>query len=401
MELYEREGETVSTLQESTLPDTAPETALVDYVVLGTHDVAWGEDVEAFALRSALIFGLIQLASVFVFGWSTDMLPLFGEPGSVGGRALISSVILSLIVSPIAYLRGIRYRNAHKPAGASERFPWDAIPVTIAVTLLVALLVVGGFQIFSTPFAEVQLDRASAATILVILVGSLAYLISRHLMLARTAELLVTLSVTYLFATLFFSTYFNDNPLWWQKSFSYLGMTQSNSRYIFNLGLMFTGLLVVIWQFYFMESFTLLRQRGVITQRVHTLIRWALILAGILLACVGIVRFGIGPLFNVIHDLSATGMGVILGVLMLSLRRIVPGYRQDFYVISIAVVLLMVLSAILKVAGHFNLVGLELAAFALAGLWLILFYRNTELLVARTVEEHLNTAAPSTLDAGE
>jgi len=366
---------------------TLSESASVDYDIIGTQDVTWGEEVETFALRFALLFGLIQLVSVFVFAWPRDRIPLYGDPGSVGGRALLSSIILSLLVSPIAYLRGIRHRNASKPAGVSLRFAWDTIPVTIAVTLLVALLVVGGFQIFSRPFADVQLDRASAATILVILSGGLAYIISRHLMLARTADLLVTLSVTYLFATLFFSTYFNDNPLWWQNSFSYLGMTESNSRYIFNWGLIFTGLLVVTWQFYFMESFTLLQQHGVITARTHTLIRWALILAGVLLACVGIIRFGIGFIFNVLHDLSATGMGVMLGLLMVSLWRLVPGYRRIFHVVSITMVVLMILAAIFKVTGHFNLVGLELAAFALAGLWLILFYRNTELLLARVVDQ--------------
>lgn len=361
------------------------ESAQADYNIIGTSDIGWGEQVEAQALVLGLIFGGIQLASIFILDYAREMIPLYGESGSVGGRALTSSIILSLIVTPIAYLRGLRHRNANKSEAALRQRYWDIVPLTIATTLLVALLVVGGFQIFSRPFADVLLDRASTATILVLLSSTLAYSISRHLMLARISELLVTLSVTYLFATLFFSTYFNDNPLWWQNSFSYLGMSESNSRYIFNVGLLFTGILIVTWQFYFMESFTILRDRGLITERTRSLIRWALILTGVLLACVGIFRFGINLIINIIHDVSATGMGVMLGLLMLLLWRFVPGYRPIFYVVSIVMVVLMILSAILKVTGSFNLVGLELAAFALAGLWLILFYRNTELLVARVV----------------
>jgi hypothetical membrane protein len=206
-------------------------------------------------------------------------------------------------------------------------------------------------------------------------------------MLARTAELLITLSMLYLFATLFFAAAFNEDPYWWQNSFSYLGMSGSNSRYIFDVGLLFTGILVITWQFYFMESFVYLRERGLITERTHSLIRWALILVGVMLACVGIFRFGINLFFNVVHDVAATGMGVILGLLMLLLWRFVPGYQRIFYAVSIVMVVLMILSAILKVGGRFNLVGLELAAFALAGLWLILFYRNTELLVAQIAEK--------------
>ena len=73
---------------------------------------------------------------------------------------------------------------------------------------------------------------------------------------------------------------------------------------------------------------------------------------------------------------------------MLFLARLVPGYRPIFYTISIVTVVLIVVAAVLKVAGLFSLIGLELAGFALAGLWLLLFERNTDLLVARTVIKH-------------
>ncbi|MEZ4716110.1 MAG: hypothetical protein R2851_08475 [Caldilineaceae bacterium] len=43
---------------------------------------------------------------------------------------------------------------------------------------------------------------------------------------------------------------------------------------------------------------------------------------------VGIVRFGIGPLFNIIHDVSATGMGVILGLMMLFMPKLNPHYMR-------------------------------------------------------------------------
>ena len=94
---------------------------------------------------------------------------------------------------------------------------------------------------------------------------------------------------------------------------------------------------------------------------------------------------GVRPLTNVIHDTSATGVGVISGILMVSLRWVVPGYQRNFYLISAVMAFLMLLAAVLKVAGFYSLVGLELGAFVLAGIWLLLFYRNTELLVARVL----------------
>jgi hypothetical protein len=230
-----------------------------------------------------------------------------------------------------------------------------------------------------------MMDSASTATVLVLIIGVLAYSIVRNIMPVKTATTLVNLSAFYLLATLFFAAYFNDNPLWWQKSFSYLGMTDSNSRYIFDVGLLFTGILIVTWQVFFMENFTILESYGKIDHRTYNIIRWILIIAGVALATVGVVRFGINLFFNIIHDLAATGMGVMVALLMVGLYKLVPGYDRSFYVLSILMALATAAAAIFKITGSFNLVGLELAAFSLATVWLVLFHRNTELLVAQTI----------------
>lgn len=60
---------------------------------------------------------------------------------------------------------------------------------------------------------------------------------------------------------------------------------------------------------------------------------------------------------------------------------------------AIVMAVLIALSALLRVAGIFNPVGLALAGFTLAGLWLLLFQRNTDLLVARTVIDHRQSSS--------
>jgi hypothetical protein len=364
-----------------------PTQKILEVDLPGVHEVNWAHEIEVAAMRATLIFGLIQLISVMIVEWSDELTPLTGEPGSVGGQAIISCLILCLIVTPIAFLRGINYRNTLKSEALPHKRNWAVVPVTIGVALLVLLLVVGGFEIFNRTFEDVMLDKASSATILVLLIGVLAYVISRTIMATKTAGLLVNLMAIYLLATLFFAAYFNDNPLWWQRSFSYLGMTESNSHYIFNIGLVFTGILAIAWQYFFMESFDILESHGNLSHREHTIIRWVLVIAGIALATVGIVRYGIGLFFNIVHDVAATGMGVIVGLLMVGLYWLVRGYTRVFYILSAVMAIMIATAAVLKVMGKFNLVGLELAGFALAALWLVLFYRNTELLVAETVEE--------------
>ncbi len=366
---------------------TTPEEEIVSVDLLGTVNPAWLAKVERTALIATIVASLAVFAMVLIIDLPNELTPLSGGLGTVASQALIASLILSLIATPWAFLSGIKYRNTLKSPALQARRTWATIPVTIGVTLLIALLIVGGFEIFTRTFQDVMMDSASTATVLVLIIGVLAYSIVRNIMPVKTATTLVNLSAFYLLATLFFAAYFNDNPLWWQKSFSYLGMTDSNSRYIFDVGLLFTGILIVTWQVFFMENFTILEAHGKIDHRTYNIIRWILIIAGVALATVGVVRFGINLFFNIIHDLAATGMGVMVALLMVGLYKLVPGYDRSFYVLSILMALATGAAAILKITGSFNLVGLELAAFSLATVWLVLFHRNTELLVAETLVE--------------
>ena len=347
--------------------------------------VEYAEDAERLALGIALIFGLAQLLSVVLLYSRGNGASLVNGPNSVGAHALISSLVIALLISPLAYLRGLKFRYTSYADTKQGEHRWSVVPVTIGTTLLALLLVTIGFEVISRAFINVKLDLASTAAILTLLTGVLTYLIVTRLMLTRTSALLVHLAVFYLFATLFFSTYGQDNPIWWQRSFSYLGMNDSNTKLIFDLGLILTGILILAWQHFFMDAFALLGDQKLINPRSITIVRLVLIAAGIALAFVGIFRYGLSPLTNVIHDVSATGVGVVSGLLMISLRWVVPGYQRIFYLISAVMAFLMLLAAALKVAGFYSLVGLELGAFVLAGLWLLLFYRNTELLVARVL----------------
>ena len=224
-----------------------------------------------------------------------DGASLVDGPNSVGAHALISSLVIALLISPLAYLRGLKFRYTSPLDTQHGQHRWSVVPVTIGTTLLVLLLVTIGFEVISRAFINVKLDLPATAAILTILTGVVTYLIVTRLMLTKTSALLVHLAVFYLFATLFFSTYEQDNPIWWQRSFSYLGMDDSNTRLIFDLGLVLTGILILAWQYFFMDAFTLLEDRNVIESRSITIVRLVLITAGVALAFVGIFRYGVRP----------------------------------------------------------------------------------------------------------
>ena len=344
------------------------------------------EQLERIALRTVMIVVLIQMAVTLVFGPRGGSIAMVGSPDSAAVRALLSAAVIAAIVGPIAYVRGTRVRNSKLPKEFQQDYRLSAVPITIAGVLVTMLAVSWFYDVLNRAFEGAMFNRITLAILLSISSGVVAYAVAKTMAHLRASGMLY-LVVASLMGTLLLAGAHNENPYWWEYSFSHLGMTDSNSKAIFNVGLIFTGILVLVWQEFFMKEFRSLERRELITLRSYQVFRWGFVVTGIFLAMVGIVRFGIGPLFNIIHDVSATGMGVILGLMMLFMPKLNPHYMRAFYYISWLIVGGLVFSAVIKVLGYVNLTGLEMAGFTLASLWLLLFFRNTKLLLQRVAPE--------------
>jgi hypothetical protein len=346
-------------------------------------DIQFQEQIERIALYAALISGLLAAVMISIGADTTETVPLVGEGLSVATSVLIVGLMLSIVLTPSAYVLAGRHRNSQAPDTQQHDYVWSAIPVTLAVTVFVVLGIFVGFEFASRTYEGIEFDFISALFIVVVLTGLLSYVI--FMTGAKiTPVSLIYLAIGALMIALFLPGAEQENAYWWQRSFSYLGMTESNtaSTLIFDFGMLFTGLLIIIWQYYFMDLFRFLVKQGMVTNRARRIIQIALILAGTGILLIGVVRYGMSPVTNFIHDFSATSTGVVGGLLMLAMYWLVPHYLRAFYAVSMVMALLIIAAVLLKVAGYFNLVGLELTVFTLLGLWVLLFYRNTRLLVS-------------------
>ena len=157
---------------------------------------------------------MIAFVLMYVVNMDRESISIIPDTSSLGFQGIVLSMLAAVVLSPIAYLRASKYRNELLPEQLQVKYNWIVIPITIAVTLLVALIVGGGFELLTRSFQGMKLSRISASL------------------------------------------------------------------------------------------------------RLGTII-------GVLLSMVGIMRFGIGPISNIIHDLSATGMGVVLGLLLLFMPRFI------------------------------------------------------------------------------
>ena len=175
-----------------------------------------------------------------------------------------------------------------------------------------------------------------------------------------------------------------NNPLWWEHSFSFLGQTQSRDRNIFNTTLVISGVLFVILQQFFMDHFIRLRDAGLLSPTKTKLVRVSLIAIGVAMAMVGLIPFGVNELMNTLHSLSAYTMIGILLLHMIFARRLLPYFSREFYSMTWLMVAALAVALTLHFLGSINTAGIELIGFTIAGAWFMMFVNNVELLVDRT-----------------
>ncbi|MGL4649900.1 MAG: hypothetical protein ACRC1H_10865 [Caldilineaceae bacterium] len=353
---------------------------------------SFDEQVESTALFAAMIAG-VAMALWALLIVRPDNLPLVGAPNSVAAQAVVCGMVVATVVSALAYWRSTTHRDLDRPGERKHDFRWSIVPITVGAVIATGLVVLFGMEFLSDAFVGIVLSRIAFTLILTLTIAVVAY-VNYSWISHIHAQGLLYLALFTLFGSLLFSGALNEDPYWWEYSFSHLGMTASNSKMIFNVGLILTGAMLLAWHQYFIERVTTLVTVGMVTAQARRILRIALIVIAVCIALVGTVRFGIGLFFNIIHDLSAAGMGVVLGLVMLSLPWLMPIYQRNFYIATYVTVAFMVLVALLKVLGYVSLTGLEMYEFVLAGLWLALFMRNTDNVVERVLEERATVARP-------
>nr|WP_227412111.1 MULTISPECIES: DUF998 domain-containing protein [unclassified Cryobacterium] len=161
-----------------------------------------------------------------------------------------------------------------------------------------------------------------------------------------------------------------SDPLWWKENLSTLGINDDISALAFNLTLIIAGVMVTTISHYataWLPTATQAEARG------RYLVRLALILIGILLACVGIFTL---DEFFAIHGLTASGMALIYVAMVIALPWLVPSMPRVFVLLGYVFVGVIVVLAIFYVTGYYTLTAVELIAFVLIFAWLIVFLRT-------------------------
>ncbi len=342
-----------------------------------------------FAAPAALLGGL----ATWLLNWGRDPISFADDAYGFGVLIFFFSILTAFVCSSAGFILGVRFRNSLVPAELRRAWVWSVLPLAFAYAVVVGLFAAIGLQFAGMVFPELALQSVYAIVLVGLICGVVANSVANQCMQLRVRNVLGLFIVTLL-GGVAISAITVNNAMWWEKSFSFLGESESRSRIIFNTTLIVSGILLIILQQFFMDDFVYLRHLGVLTARKVRWGRAGLVGLGVLMAMIGIIPFGINGYLNTVHDLCAYSIAGILLAFMLTTRRFLPGLMPEFYAVTWVTVVLLITAVALHLLGSINTVGVELLAFAIGGAWFILFIKHVELFV-----EHLNpgaaTAAPS------
>lgn len=320
--------------------------------------------IEGNAIYIALATGFIGLISGLILFQST-LIPVFS---SKHGSLALAAVALGTIISFVIYVFAA---YNFLPRSISKLSTWT-LALTHALLTLITYVVL--FYIIGQSFKGAAIDAVASSTILMLtsaLAGYTTYLSAYNMNTLRISSLLAIFLVTGIFVSMLTA----QDPNWWHYNFSALGAGAGVSGETFNYTLILAGMIAVSLASFLALDLKVLKKSGSLSPKTRAVvIQVCLAGIGIALAFVGVF---VVSAFPTLHVLSATGMTVIFGGMILALPWIVPTFSRPFYIASYLLLFALIISGWLFLGvGYFNLTALEMVAFAIIFTWLILFVRN-------------------------
>ncbi|MET0885024.1 MAG: hypothetical protein ABWX92_01115 [Mycetocola sp.] len=334
----------------------------------GSPSAVTAESLALFAGAAGfLVMGVVGLIAA-----DGEPVPLSGR-GSAGATAAGGAAILGAA----AVVAGIVVRRRSTPptrrVGGTARDVFDIAALAIAHACVFLIGTLALFSLLSRSFLGAVLFPFASAVIVGV-VGAVsvyfAYLSAVNMNIYRLAALLaVFLSMGVLSSMLT-----AEDPLWWQKNLSALGMGSTLSGFAFNFTLIVGGLMVTIVASFATRELEIAAQsKSPKSRRRVRLLQSGLVLMGILLACVGL--FPVDENLAV-HNTVASGMVTVFAALIISMAYLVPAISRAFVVLGFVFLGVIVGAAVAFAQGYYNLTATELIAAFLIFSWLIILIRN-------------------------
>lgn len=342
------------------------------------HPVASSESLESSALLvGAAVFVAGAIAAAIAF-WDRD-LPISGR-GSVGQFVALGSAVAAVVMTVMARVLlnadiGTTTIDRRPPQVTNVHLRWyDIGALSLAHAFIALLGWLGVADLMGQSFTGAVVFTLPGVLLAAVAIAVTSYVVFLSAVGLTPMKLSVVL-VGFLFVGSFTSMLSATDPLWWQKNLSTLGISDDISALAFNLTLVIAGVIVTTIAHYATAAIPVRNDKEF---NGRNLVRGALVLIGVLLACVGI--FPVDEFLGA-HNVAASGMAAVYVAMVLGMHRFVPAMPRVFVLLGYVFVAIIVVLAVLFATGYYNLTAVELVAFLLIFSWLIVFLRNTEAMV--------------------
>lgn len=331
------------------------------------HPLASAGSRESAALLVGAATLIIGSGVALLAFWGGTM-PISG-PGSIGQFAAIGAAITAIVV----FVAARSLARVQPATGASPaRMRWfDIAALAIAHGIIALLGWIAIADIVERSFVGAVVFTFAGAVLAGAAMACTAYLVALSAANMSPGMLSVVLML-FLVVGAFASMLSASDEEWWKLHLSSLGVTDDVSALTFNITLIIAGVIVTTVAHFGTASIPAHSARAARGRRI---VRLELTAMGVLLAGVGLFPV---DRFLALHNLCATGMVVVFVVMVIGLRRTVPGTAQVFLTMGYAFVACIIVLALFFATGYYTLTAVELVAFLIIFTWLLLFLRNTE-----------------------
>lgn len=320
---------------------------------------------------AALLVGattLIITSGISLLAFWGRTLPISG-PGSIGQFAAIGSAMTAMVVFLAA--RSLVHVQPASDARGAQRMRWfDVAALALAHGIIALLGWIAIAEIVERSFVGAEVFTVAGAVLSGAAMACTAYLVALSAAGMNQGILSVVLML-FLVVGSFASMLSAADEQWWKLHLSSLGVTDDVSALTFNVTLIIAGVIVTTVAHFGTASIAADSPGAVRGRRI---VRLELTAMGVLLAGVGLFPV---DRFLALHNLCATGMVVVFIVMVIGLRRTVPGTPQVFLTLGYVFVACIVVLAVFFATGYYTLTAVELVAFLIIFTWLLLFLRNT------------------------
>ncbi len=327
----------------------------------------------------ALLIG----ASAFVIGMPVSLLLFWGHelkitgPWSIGWYAAVGGAVFAavafilgrLAVRPRTPGRHTHHRARREEQSHGPRLYWhDVIAIALAYAAIALLGWLGIAQLLELSFIGAPVFPVPGAILVSVAFALTSYV--AFLGAAALTPMSVSLDLAvFLVVGAFAAMLTSSDPHWWRDNLSALGMSSNASSPAFNLTVIISGIIVTTIARYATAGLPATTAQQL---KRRNIVRTALVLIGIFLACVGI--FPVDRFF-LVHNTVATGMAVVYGALIIALPKLLPTLPRTFFALGYIYVVVIAVLAVFFAVGYYNLTAVELVAAILIFSWIIVFLR--------------------------